>query len=61
MPIDTPCMVANHIENWYLRYYAGKEEVYIPGGGATSSWKYIVPFDKFDPNDINESIKYNIV
>lgn len=62
LTIETPVMVANNIDNWYLRYYAGKEEVYIPGGGgATSHWKYIIAFDRFNPNEIGESLKYNIV
>lgn len=67
LPIDTPCMVGNRTsEMWCLRYYAYKGKVFL--GGLTSkyqekltSFDYIIPFNKFNPNDIEESLKYNIV
>ena len=40
---------------------------YMEGSKSTDKYteligfSYIIPFDKFNPNDINESIKYNIV
>lgn len=71
LPIDTPCMVAN-IDNsiigvWRLAYYAGKKLCYDCGNsskdlrGFLTSWNIIIPFDKFNPNDIKESLKHNIV
>lgn len=71
LPIDTPCMVAN-IDNsiigvWRLAYYAGKKLCYDCGNsskdlrGFRTSWNIIIPFDKFNPNNIEESLKHNIV
>ena len=71
LPIDTPCMVAN-IDNsiigvWRLAYYSGKKLCYDCGKsskdlrGFRTSWNIIIPFDKFNPNDIEESLKHNIV
>ena len=68
VPIDTPVMVINDfdIECWTLRYYAGDEKVWYDGEKSdtmnkTLSFNYIIPFYKFNPNDIEESLKYNIV
>lgn len=64
LPIDTPCMVSEEGE-WCLKYYAGNQKCYCDGyetaEKGTASYKYIIPFDKFDPNHIVNSIKYNIV
>lgn len=66
LPIDTPVMVSNDANGWTLRYYAGDGNAWRFGKksnadyGATN-WEYIIPFDKFDPNNIEESLKYNIV
>lgn len=66
LPIDTPVMATNSIyEGWFLRYYAGNGKVYFGGDKSANCteclhWRYIIPFDKFDPNDIEGSIeKYN--
>lgn len=70
LPIDTPVMVCDDISalsDWILRYYAGQRSCFV--GNAKSSdkaakfnnWAYIIPFDKFDPTDIEKSLKYNIV
>lgn len=67
LPIDTPVMVGNKTnEMWCLGYYAYKGKVFL--GGITSkyqekltSFDYIIPFDKFNPDNIEESLKYNIV
>lgn len=66
LPIDTPCMCSDDITNWHLRYYYNKCSTYPNGFKSTDEelpqkWNYIVPFDKFNPNDIQESLKYNIV
>lgn len=64
LPIGTPCMVLEEGE-FCLRYYAGNKKCFCDGYresiSGTSSYKYIIPFDKFDPNDIGKSLKYNIV
>lgn len=67
LPIDTPCMVSpKDKKEWHLRYYSGNKQCYGEGDtsinyGYMSSWDYIIPFDKFNPKDIKESLKYNIV
>lgn len=66
LPIDSSVMVSNSSRDWSLRYYAGNNEVYINGFSSkytddTCSWKYIIRFDKFNPSNIEESLKYNIV
>lgn len=67
LPIDTPCMVSHYGDtNFMLRYYAGNKECYDSGRKSKDfhhleSWNYIIPFDKFNPNDIKESLKHNIV
>ena len=68
--VDTPVMVATKdglcMGDWNLRYYAGGDTCFIMGNNSKSEsskkrkWDYIIPFDKFDPNNIEESIKYNI-
>lgn len=66
LPIDTPCMCSDDIINWHLRYYYNKCSTYPNGLKSTDEelpqkWNYIVPFDRFNPNEISESLKYNIV
>ena len=70
LPIDTPCMVADKYENepctFILRYYAGKGTVFSNGlnscsANGESGYDIIIPWDKFNPNNIAESLKYNIV
>lgn len=67
LPIDTPCMVSfNEYDEWRLRYYAGNYKCFDSGEKHLNSfsetkWSYIIPFNKFNPNDIEESLKYNIV
>ena len=66
LSIDTPVMVTDSAyECWYFEYYAGNSTAWIDGSKSADnerrySWAYIVPFDKFNPNDIEGSIKkYN--
>lgn len=65
LPIDTPMMVSENKVRWLLRYYAGDGKVWRDGcksnGGVKVPWPIIIPFDKFNPNDIEGSLKYNIV
>lgn len=66
LPIDTTVVVSDNKINWRLRYYAGNNLAYQGGYKSKDAkveiyWKYIIPFDKFNPNNIEESLKYNIV
>lgn len=66
LPIDTPVMVRNMLYSWILRYYAGKGKCFVDGCKSNEkkisvSFEKIVEFDKFNPNNIEESIKHNIV
>ena len=38
-------------EYWHYRKYTEREMI---------GWLYVIPFDKFNPLDIEESLKYNI-
>lgn len=63
LPIDTPVMVESY--GWCLGFYAGNGRVFVNGNSHTSKLALgvscIIPFDKFNPNDIEGSLKYNIV
>ena len=66
LPINTPMMVADVLEDWRFRYYAGGKKCFEHSlkkeeTSETNRWRYMIPFDKFNPNDIKESLKYNIV
>lgn len=70
LPIDTPCMVCccpADICDWRIAFYAGNGRVWTEGcksdssDGFTHSWPYLIPWNKFDPNDIAGSLKYNLV
>lgn len=72
LPIGTICFVSNFTSSnpthFKIRKYSGNMTVYIPDeeniyDKNTISEKYnvIIPFDKFDPYNIEESLKYNIV
>lgn len=60
-----PVMVSENGINFLFRYYSAieKNSAYDSGykDGDTFTWPIIIPFDKFDPNNIEESLKYNIV
>lgn len=65
LPIDTPVMVSDEID-WHLRYYAGKGTAFTNGDKSKKTneftiWKYIIPCDKFNFENPEESLKYNIV
>lgn len=63
LPIDTPVMVSDDID-WSLRYYAGKGTAFTNGDKSKKNeftiWKYIIPCDKFNFENPEESLKYNI-
>lgn len=69
LPIDTPVMVsddANSVDTFMLRYYAGKGEVFCAGHHDAETedacpYDIIIPWDKFDPRDLGESMQFNIV
>lgn len=67
LPVETPCMVGNRTsEMWGLRYYAYKGRVFMNGLKSKDEervmkYDYIIPFDRFNPDNIEESLKYNIV
>lgn len=66
LPIDTPCMCSSDGKTWGLYYYFMRKRVYAYHRKSTDAAddigkEYIIPFDKFNPNNIEESLKYNIV
>lgn len=63
LPIDTPVMCSNNTKYWILAKYAGNETVSydINEEVIGEARKYIIEFSKFNPNDIEESLKHNIV
>lgn len=68
LPIDTPVMVSdvNSVDTFILRYYAGKGKVFCAGRHdaeteGTCHYDIIIAWDKFDPKDLGESMKFNIV
>lgn len=65
LPVDTPMMVSSDKKDWWLRYYAGDKKCWKSACkskdiGIRIQWNHIIPFDKFNPNDIEESLKYDI-
>ena len=67
LPIDTPVMCRIEGDNnWLLRYYYRDGQVYVDGAKSIDKrmfvkYEYIIEFDKFDPNNIDECLKHNIV
>lgn len=59
----SPVLVSDNGEEFALRYYMGSNYAYVNRrrGLDVEPWRFIIPFDKFDPNNIEESLKYNIV
>ena len=65
LPVDTPVMVSDDDINFTLRYYAGNGEVFCAGQHddeieGTCHYDIIIPWDKFDPKNLGESMKFNI-
>lgn len=66
LSIDTPMICSDDKRDFYLRFYAGNKKCFINGFKSSKyidaiPWNIIIPLDKFNPNDIKESLKYNIV
>lgn len=66
LAVDTPVLVSDDDINFTLRYYAGNGEVFCAGQHddeieGTCHYDIIIPWDKFDPRDLGESMKFNIV
>lgn len=66
LPVDTPVMVSDNKIDWVLRFYSHKNKVFSNGLKSKDkpmigSWRCIIPFSRFDPENIEESLKYNIV
>lgn len=65
LPVDTPVMINIRASEWVLRFYAGDKACWHDGltsknAEGASSWNCIIPFEKFNPNNIEESLKYDI-
>ena len=54
-------MIKTH-DTWHLRYYAGNGEVFQNGEkeGTSFPWEPIVPVEKFDFENPNNSLQYDI-
>lgn len=66
LAVDTPVLVSDDDINFTLRYYAGNGEVFCAGqhdAETEGTCRYLttIPWDKFNPKDISESLKHNIV
>lgn len=66
LKIGTPCMVSDDGNEWGFSFYAGNKRTFSDGfkcnkSSNTFTWLYIIEFSKFNPNNIEESLKYNIV
>ena len=66
LPVDAPCMISNDGKIWGLQFYAGLGSCFCDGKKSSNydcqvTYSIIIPFDKFNPNNIKESLKYNIV
>ena len=69
LPIDTPCMCSNSLEKenaWFVRYYAGNKQTWWELGKSNNEhrkvdWNCIIPCEKFNFENPEESLKYNIV
>lgn len=58
-------MVSDDMLDWKLRYYSKAGKCYkinmdVNGSDNDRKWKYTIPYDKFDPDDIQESLKFSI-
>lgn len=66
-PLDMPVMVSDDLKYWQLAYYYSRKSVYSSGKSSKdapdsySNYKYTIPFSQFDPKNIEESLKHNIV
>lgn len=66
LAVDTPVLVSDDDINFTLRYYAGNGEVFCAGqhdAETEGTCRYLttIPWDKFNPKDVSESLKYNVI
>lgn len=63
LPIGTFVVCSNNTEYWVIGVYEGYNLIStrIDGKDGGECRNYIIPFDKFNPSDIQESLKHNIV
>ena len=60
-----PVMVSNDKIHWKLRYHKSGNQCHslpedMPSRGTSCIYDYIIPFDRFNPCDIQESLKFNL-
>lgn len=68
LPIDTPVMFLDGYDYWSFGYYSGNGRVYhackksidVTDEMQSTKWDSIVPFDKFNPNDVEASLEFDI-
>lgn len=63
LPIGTPVIHSNNKDYWAVGIYQGfgKVSMQIDGKDQPEKRLYIIPYNLFNPNDIEESLKHNIV
>ena len=62
LEFGSPVMVSDGNEYWYFTNYGGGDKAFIVDrNGKYKSWKYIIEFEKFNPYNPEESLKYNVV
>lgn len=55
-----PVMVSNDKIEWKLRYHKSGNECYSIPDDISCRYDYIIPFDRFNPCNIQESLKFNL-
>ena len=65
IPVNTPMMCSDGKTTWHLKYYSGFYEGFHRVHSRNykdnfEQWRYVIPYNQFDPNNIEGSLKYNI-
>lgn len=61
LPYGTPVMVSNDGISFYLNYISlGKACHDMANPDVSEEWKYVIPYDLFDPLDFGKSIKNSL-
>lgn len=55
-----PVMVSNDKIHWKLRYHKSDNECYPLPGEILCRYDYTIPFERFNPYNIQESLKFNL-
>lgn len=59
---DTYVVVSNTKDNFCMAIYLGNGKARkISSPDENVDWKYIIPYKYFESNDIEKSLKYNLV